>query len=370
MISRWVVPCYFTEEKHKVDPIIFDLTPHIKTIFKNEVWNRKFSYGFNTGLKNTDPDEIKKATVKIFPRFISGAVYEDRIASLVEKECGKLPPHLKLKNYKEWSYRLGLAIIETEYEPGIKKLPSKKDLTGDFPYYNKEFIEAYHRHIAVLKELSAFFLAALHLTFPTQSFIMRDDNPVNDGFVQFTSGRQSYGSKIATNAFMHEILIQPSKQQNIEYNLSGLAAVWHFDLWPLKRYLDAVASDQTSMDHLLDLIYALEGLFDKQASSDFIKTTCLLTLCANQKEAKKLKSLLDLAYRIRNDIAHGGRSYDPYDWVSLDGKEILAQQVYWEMKGIVAIMIVKATSKLLHNKEMRNLRFNTDDFISMAFAKK
>lgn len=80
-----------------------------------------------------------------------------------------------------------------------------------------------------------------------------------------------------------------------------------------------------------------------------------------------MKDLLDLAYRIRNDIAHGERSYDANDLVKLEGKEIRAQMVYWKMKSIVAVMLIKAISKLIDNEGMKNLRFTTDDFINLAF---
>ena len=82
-----------------------------------------------------------------------------------------------------------------------------------------------------------------------------------------------------------------------------------------------------------------------------------------------MKGLLDLAYRIRNDIAHGERSYDPYDRVKLNGKETLAQMIYWKMKNVVAVMIIEAISKLIHNEDMRNLRFNADDLIELTFRK-
>ena len=134
-----------------------------------------------------------------------------------------------------------------------------------------------------------------------------------------------------------------------------------------ERYLNAVESDQISMDNLLDLIYSLEGLYGKNTSSDFVKISCMVMMCNTRKDARKLKALLDLAYRIRNDIAHGERSYDTYDYVTLDGKEILAQTVYWEMKTVVACMLIKAISKLIKNEDMRNLRFNTDDFINLSF---
>jgi len=130
-ISRWIVPCYFTEESHKTDPIEFELTDHLKLILKNEVWNRKFDYGFSTGLKNTNPTEIKKASIQIYPRFISGYVNEKRIPELIENACGKFPGHLKVGNYKDWSHQLGFSIIEIEYFKGTRNIPTKNDLTGD-----------------------------------------------------------------------------------------------------------------------------------------------------------------------------------------------------------------------------------------------
>lgn len=366
-ISRWVVPCNLIEEKHKVDPIEFDLTAHLKVMLNNEVWNRKFDYGFSTELKNTNSSEIRRATVRVFPNFISGSVNAKRIPQLIEKECGEFPSYLNLNNYQEWSHFNGFVIIETEYVNETKKIPSKRDLTSDFPNYDMDFIVNYNRHLAVLKEIAAFFLAGLHLSFPSESVFTRDDNPVNDGFFQITSKKKTYCTKIATNAFMHRIFFETSKRSNIEINLNGLASIWHYDLWSLKRYLNAVESDHLSMDNLLDLIYALEGLFDKSAPSDFVKTMCLLSMCETKKEARKMKDLLDLAYRIRNDIAHGERSYDANDLVKLEGKEIRAQMVYWKMKSIVAVMLIKAISKLIDNEGMKNLRFTTDDFINLAF---
>ncbi|HCW06021.1 MAG TPA: hypothetical protein DGG95_01505 [Cytophagales bacterium] len=367
-ISRWIVPSYFTEEKHRTDQLIFDLTDHLKLMLKNEVWNRKFNYGFSTGLKNTNLDEIKSAVIRVFPRFIQGYVNENRVPELIENVCGKVPSHLNVNGYKKWSHQIGVSIIEIVYHSDTKNIPTKSDLTNDFvPNYDIKFIEKFHQHLAVLKELASFFLTGLHLSFPTESIVVRNDSPINDGFFLIKSGNKSYAAKVKTSAFMHEILIETTKRSNIEINLKGLSSVWHFDLWPLKRFLNAVESDQISMDNLLDLIYSLEGLFEKSASADFIKSMCILNLCRTKKDAREMKNLLDVAYRIRNDIAHGERSYDLYDYVKLGGKETLAQMIYWKMKTIVACMLIKSLSKLIENTEMRNLRFNSDDFIDLTF---
>lgn len=135
-ISRWVVPSYFTEEKHKTEELIFDLTDHLKLILTNEVWNRKFDYGFSSGLKNTNQTEIKSAKIRVYPRFISGYVNELRIPELIENVCGKIPTHLKVKSYKEWSHNIGFSIIEIEYNTKTNNIPTKKDLTDDYiPHY-------------------------------------------------------------------------------------------------------------------------------------------------------------------------------------------------------------------------------------------
>jgi hypothetical protein len=366
--TRWIIPCKFSEENRKTKPIEFDMTNYLRTILNNEVWKRKFDYGQSYGLKNTNPLEVSSATVKIYPKFISGSVNTNRIPDLIEYECGQIPMHFKVNSYKDWSYHNGFAIIETQYNYNTEKIPTKKDITSGFmPNIERKFYEDCSRFVSVLKELSAFFLAGLHLSFPTKTTMIMSDNPVNDGFVQIKSGRRSYAFSLSSNAFMHEILVETSKKNIIENNFSGLASVWHYNLWSLKRYLIAVESDQLSMDNLLDLVYALEGLFDKNASSDFIKLTCLITLCSNRKSARSMKMLLDLAYKLRNDIAHGERLYNGVDYVKLDGKDILAESVYWKMKWVVASMIIKAISNLIDNKEQRNLRFSTDDFINKIF---
>lgn len=198
---------------------------------------------------------------------------------------------------------------------------------------------------------------------------MRTDDPVEDGFVWIKSNDLVYARRVATNAFMHEILIEPSKSVNIETNLKALSSVWHYNLWPLKRYLVAVESDQISMDNLLDLIFALEGLFEKNASTDFIKMMVMLKIGASKTSARKLKATLDAAYRVRNDIAHGERSYDLFDYIKVQGEETLGQELYFDMKGIVNQMLILAISKLMSMPGMKNLRFTEEDFINDMFSK-
>lgn len=366
-ISRWILPCYHTDSGHSTEPIKIDLTENLKLILSNEVWNRKFEFGFTGGLKNTDAKDIKNASVTIYPRFTSGTVNENRITELIENHCGKIPEYLKIDNYEKWSHNIGFSVIEAEYNTSLKSIPVKKDFDGYIPNWQEDFLNAYHRHFAVLKELKFFFLAGLHLSFPTTSVVIRDDNPINDGFFQISSGQRKYANLKASSSFMHEVLIEKDKIKNLIENLNGLATKWHFNLWPIKRYLTAVGNHQISMDNLLDLLYSLEGLFSKNTSSDFIKMTCVLYLTNNKKDAKKIKEILNTGFRIRNDIAHGERSYDLFDKIRIGGKEKLAQDIYWKIKVIVAQMIILATSKLITNPDLKNLKFNEDDFLELIY---
>jgi len=204
-VSRWVLPCYYNDSKHSTEPIKIDLTHNLKLILSNEVWNRKFEYGFNSGLKNTDKDDIQSASIIIFPRFISGMVNETRIPDLIEKYCGQLPDYLKIINYKNWSHNIGFSIIEIKYNSQLKTIPVKKDFAGYIPNWDMGFIESYHRHFAVLKEMKFFFLAGLQLTFPTTSVVISNDHQINDGFFQINSGKRKYASVKSSSSFMHEV---------------------------------------------------------------------------------------------------------------------------------------------------------------------
>src|SRR5687768_8700639 len=127
-VTRWVVPCYFSEENQKITPINFDFTAHLKEILTNEVWKRKFHYGYGPQLAKTNKEEIVKAEITIYPRFFSGPVDFKRIPKLIESVCGKIPPYLELNGYKQWHHMHGCAIIEIRHSYEVNNIPTKEDL--------------------------------------------------------------------------------------------------------------------------------------------------------------------------------------------------------------------------------------------------
>ena len=80
-----------------------------------------------------------------------------------------------------------------------------------------------------------------------------------------------------------------------------------------------------------------------------------------------MKNMLDLAFRIRNEIAHGSTYYNGFEKMKLNGKDILAQNIYWEMKYLVCRMLIKATSKLINTPNMKNLIFKKDDLFNLVY---
>ncbi len=366
-VSRWILPSYISDVKHRLEPITLDLTEHIKAILSNSVWDRKFKYGFYTGLKDTVSENIKTVKVVVYPRFIQGDVNENRLNEIIKEHCGEIPNYLELNDYKKWIYSNGLVILEAEYYSTTENIPKKEDFKNYHPNIEISFLEEYSRHIAVLKELKALFLAALHLTFPTKHFVSRNINPIMDGLFQITSDLDNYASRISSNSFMHTVCIDIDTIKDLETLLGVISKVWHYDLWAIKRYLIAVESDQISMDNLLDLLYSLESLFARNTSTDLIKMTCITYLSSNRTEGLKLKNTLDAAFIIRNNIVHGERSYDVMDSIKIGGKEMAAQKVYWDMKFVVAQMIIIALNKMINTTDMKNLRFTFDDLLNNIF---
>lgn len=367
-ISRWVGPCRISRDNQSTSPILFDFTQHVKTILKNEVWNRKYSYGLKAGLKNTDIHSILSCNITIHPRFFSGLVNNDRHVETLKEICGPIPKHFRINNYKNWDHQDGLIIIETVYKMKDPGIPTVDDLTAyPIPNWNMDFVVVKEQFLAVIAELAAFFLATMKLTFVTEEPSITSRQIAAGGLLQVKNGRKGFFAPLPLNGFLHPLHIEMSKLNIINQNTEAFASIWHFNLWPIRRYLIGVDAFPVSMDNLLDLIYSLEGLFQKNSSSDFIKMMCIVHLCKTRNEAAKMREFLDLAYRIRNDVAHGEKSYDLFDKVTLGNKEILAQDVYWKMKKIVAGMIIFASRKLLADSQRTNLRFNMDDLFSKIF---
>lgn len=176
-------------------------------------------------------------------------------------------------------------------------------------------------------------------------------------------------AQFRSNSFLHAVKIEVDEIKSFKSNLDEISKVWHNNLWGIKRYLKAVESNLITMDHLLDLLYAFESLFAKNVSTDLMKITCIVYLSSSKIESLKLKNILDCAFKIRNDIVHGGKYYDVYESVKIGGKEVAAQKIYWDMKIIVARLIIKALSKMINTKGMKTMSFSFEDILDKIYPK-
>lgn len=368
-ISRWILPCNLSSSKDTLDPITIDLTEQLKTLLLNSVWERNIKYAFDTGLKDTDTKNIKSARIIIYPVFHQGTVDIERLDKIINKHCEEIPAYLELNSYKNWHYTNGLVIIEAKYYSITENIPKEKDFKNYYPNIEISFLEEYDRHIAVVHELKSLFLAALHLSFPSTSVASKLNIPLNDGLFQIKTNNDNYVTKLPSNSFLHAVKIEVDEIKSFKSNLDEISKVWHNNLWGIKRYLKAVESNLITMDHLLDLLYAFESLFAKNVSTDLMKITCIVYLSSSKIESLKLKNILDCAFKIRNDIVHGGKYYDVYESVKIGGKEVAAQKIYWDMKIIVARLIIKALSKMINTKGMKTMSFSFEDILDKIYPK-
>ncbi|KNB61190.1 HEPN domain-containing protein [Chryseobacterium sp. Hurlbut01] len=366
-IIQWFIPCYFNTDDGNNDEICIDITDDIKTIFSKNLAEKKVEFSYNYNLQFFKPNSFLSVKIYILPRFTSGYANENRLTEYIENNSNKIYSYFKVDSgFKNWHYALGTVRIETVIKENYH-LPSRNEIK-EFNF-KSDFVGDYHKFVSLNKEILAIFLASLHLTFPTKSIMGWNDNPINDGILHFSSNQRHFFESLKTNQGMHHVLITKSRLNDLKQNLSGIADVWDSNLWSLKRYLIAVKSNQIDMDNLLDLLYALEGLFDKNTSADFIKTFCSLRLGNDKIEAHKIKSTLDSAFKIRNEIAHGAQHYRGYEKIKINGKEVLSQELYWDLKFIVSQILILAIIKLLKNKDMKNLNFKIDDLFDIVYKK-
>jgi hypothetical protein len=123
------------------------------------------------------------------------------------------------------------------------------------------------------------------------------------------------------------------------------------------------------MENFLDLLFALEGLFSKSTSSEFIKIACSTLLEKKKNKAMKNLETLNIAFKLRNDLVHGGIGLTGMEEIKIGGKTTLSQDIFWDLKSIVAGAIMWTIEKLHKNNDMKNLRISPNDLINKIYDK-
>lgn len=362
----WLVPTFYEIESENY--LKYDFLNHSREILANKVWERKYSFGETYSLQELAPENIKKAELILFPyHWTSG---EDSLASRRIDDA--------IKQYFDISYE-GFPEIRKQAKIGCSRNIALFDFEFVFNLegvsnnrfeWKDDFLNSYFRCIGIVKEIGALFRAACYLLFHCVFPIIPSLKSPEGGLIQICSQGKYYSSAEITSDFNYPAAFIPEKISYLQTTINILSKYWHLSLWPLFRYLKALSGTYIQMENFLDLLFSLEGLFDKNASSDFIKLACSVLASESRAEAIHTLDFMDCAYRMRNDIVHGGISYNGFEKVKIGGKEVLSQTVFFELRRIVSKMIGFALAKLLTHKEMRNLRIINDDILNVHFSEK
>jgi hypothetical protein len=360
------VPTFY--EIKDENPLKYDFLGQSRELLNNKVWERKYSFGDTLSLKGLAPEDIQKAELILFPYYWISE--KDYLASKKIDDA--------VKKYFDTSYE-GFTEIVKQAKVGCSRNIAVFDFEFAFdlegvsndPYdWKEEFIISYHRCVGIVKEVGALFRTACYLLFHCMFPIMPNMKSPEGGLIQISSMGKYYSGAELTSEYSYPAIFIPDKVESLQKIINVLSKYWHLSMWPLFRYLKALSGTYIQMEDFLDLLFSLEGLFDKNASSDFIKLACSVLTSESRAEAIHTQDLLDCAYRMRNEIVHGGISYDGFEKINIGGKEELSQTVFFELRKIVAKILNFALAKLLANSEMRNLRINLEDVLNHHFLKK
>jgi len=355
----WVVPSFYCTCNK--DVLVFDFLLPAKKILetKNNI----------TIAKNLEPKNILKAKI-ILPPFgecvydLSSKNDNRVIYEIIEKYCNnKFNAFKDIIKRANLNYSRSISIITLEFN-------FDTDIPKDFKHADEDFVSRYGQCLSLVKEIGNVFHSATHLMFYCEFPIIPSLNKISSGgLIYFSSNNKFIYFNEFVSAFTYPVVFKKDYLKEFSNLIEVLSSIWHLNLWPLKRFAKAFNSENVDMENFLDLIFSLEGLFDKNISSDFIKHSCIVLISKNYKEAIKIRNLLVQAYKIRNSIVHGSQIYKGLEEIKLNGKKTLSQKIFFELKPIVARMIWFAIKKIQENNNLKSLKINSDDMIERIFKK-
>ncbi len=360
----WTLPAFYQTPTGQ--SLEFDLTEYGKKILTNKVWERGFDYGYTDSLKKLNPDDVIQIGITITP-LPHGTLAFDKPENILQKFCGRVPEHTEVISHANLSNWIrNFLVIEAEF--GFESEVPKSITYRDEPL-SMEFVETFHRLVAFAEELGALFRATTHLMFHSDFPIMPSmvSRSQGGGLIYVESNKKWLFDLWSTATYTFPAIYMEPHLEDFKTLLDLMANLWHFPIWPVHRFLKALNAEYIEMENLLDLLYALEGVFPKNTSSEFIRIASALFLSNNRKEAIEINEVLKQAFQIRNDIVHGAQHYTGMEKVNLEGQEVLSQKVFWKVRRIAANMIYVAIQKLVHTQGMRNLRINVQDLLEKTY---
>jgi hypothetical protein len=323
-------------------------------------------------------ESIQSIRIRIFP-FTSAPLSNFKEANkIVAGEIGDFPNHEHIFQRGNLRLAKGLVIVEiqfsgsSEFPPNLT-LPEEDDiekvLNWDMDF---EFLKL--KLISLANDVCSFFLLGLHMNFPTYRSSHQSSRSQSSGLVAMI-GSTTHISDVHSDMMSYPLLIEMDKLDTLDFILARLSQVWHKDIWSFHRFIKAVRSDYTTIDHFLDLVFTLESFFDKNTSSETIRLVSATLTATDKDNAKAIDQLLIDCFRIRNEVAHGGVHYRLHDHSPRvpkgNEKHEMILELYWELKNLNLKLMDKGIQKLINDKNKppaNSIRFGAADIFGKIFV--
>jgi hypothetical protein len=224
--------------------------------------------------------------------------------------------------------------------------------------------------ISVSNEVLSLLLASIHLTFPTRYPGFNFFPDPSSGLFVVSSPTQNYYCDSHSNIATHPILLEEHRFDQLRRGLEALAAIWHKDLWPVHRLLKALHTTFLSTDNLLDLLFALEGLFPNDTDAPLIRIITGLVVGEDQQKAIRISAILKTAFKIRNEVVHGSKDFSLLESYSIGKETISMGDLFFEVKYYVICMVFFAIDKLNPQSQQNSLSIVPEDLFQLYYNKK
>lgn len=372
---KWYLP---TTMRCREPYLEFDITDACKVFFaKAEYVKRKIKFDKEHDFDQAFLQRVRSVRINMHP-FTSEPLSNFKVANkIVAAEIGNLPDHEHIFQRGNLRKAKGLVIVEIQFTdesdfPANLTLVEEDDIEKIMDW-DFDFESLQLQLISVANDVCSFFLLGLHMTFPTHSSSHSSSRAQSSGLVAMI-GKTVYIRDVHSDMMGYPLLIEKDRLEMLNFILGRIAQVWHKDIWSFHRFIKAVRSDYTTIDHFLDLVFTLESFFDKNTSSETIRLVVAALTSRNKAAAKATDQLLVDCFRIRNEVAHGGVNFRLYDKSPRipKGKEKhkMILELYWELKNLNLQLIELGISKLIADKNpvpANAIRFGAEDLMGKLF---
>ncbi|MBC9909820.1 hypothetical protein [Chitinophaga varians] len=370
----WALPAHLMsrDQQH----VEYDLTECLNTFKANEFWKRKIAYDSQVGLTPENLAKFSSIKIKLIPHNGVHFRVHNHSHTILTDLLGNIDSDLQyIVERGNLRTAKSLVIVTIEYESDIPLMTNCKKENEFDPErifsLDEDFQMIYLECQTLANEMASFFLTALHLVHPTRNSGVETGFQQSSGLIVFENDNGRYYSDAHSDIITHPVLIESSNTITLAGTLDILANVWHKELWTIHSYLKALRSDRIEIDNFLDLMFTLESFFPDQASAEFIRTTASILCGDTLKDAQEIDLKLKVAFKIRNEVAHGGIHFRIMDYFAFGSKKYLILLLFWDLKTIVTNLMIHAMKNLLkpENHQQNKLSITTNDLYEKFYSK-